>query len=81
MFAILDYEICGVVDSQRQSASCGKNTGIILTKLIGCQSCTSPKELFVFGRPGLVEHLGLADAVADPTSALSLALPHLELQH
>ena len=70
-----------MVDSQRQSASCGKNTGIILTKLIGCQSCTSPKELFVFGGSRLVEHLGLADAVADPTSALSLALPHLDLQH
>ena len=81
LFAILDYEICGVVDSQRQSASCGKSTGIILTKLIDCQSCTSPKELFVFGGPGLVEHLGLADALADPTSALSLALSHLDLQH
>ena len=58
-----------------------KNTGIIPTKLIDCQSCTTSKELFVFGGPGLVEHLGLADALADPTSALSLALPHLELQH
>ena len=80
MFAILDYEICGVVDSQRQSASCGKSTGIILTKLVDCQSST-PKELFVFSGSRLVEHLGLADAVADPTSALSLALPHLDLQH
>ena len=79
-FAILDYEICGVVDSQRQCASCGKSTGIILTKLIDCQS-RIPKELFVFGGPGLVEHLGLLDALADPTSALSLALPHLDLQH
>ena len=69
-----------MVDSQRQCASCGKSTGIILTKLIDCQS-RIPKELFVFGGPGLVEHLGLLDALADPTSALSLALPHLDLQH